>query len=156
MKKHISTLVCVAIMFIMLFGVQLLERSCSVQRSWWCKGQICHLHHMRSRCSRVLTSIDFHNWHKWQLEYYVTCFYYTINITDLITVKESNHQNKVHAVKARYTVGIYVLSVEVNDGVSLVKFSGGSFRCWTVVVVSCFKTGQVPTAHAQLSDHYKI
>ena len=60
MKKHISALVHVAITFIMLFGVQQLERSRSVQRCWECEGQICNLHPMRSRCSSsALTSKDF-------------------------------------------------------------------------------------------------
>ena len=43
MKKHISALVYVAITFIMLVGVQQLERSCNVQKSREFKGQICNL-----------------------------------------------------------------------------------------------------------------
>ena len=74
-KKHISALVYVTITFIMLFGVQQLDRSYSVQRSWECEGQICSLHPTRCRCSMALTSIDFYNWHKQQLEHHVTRFY---------------------------------------------------------------------------------
>ena len=41
MKKHILAIVyvAVAIMLIMLFGVQQLERSCSVQRNWDAKDR---------------------------------------------------------------------------------------------------------------------
>ena len=57
MKKYILALVYMAIMFIMLFEAQQLKRSCSVQRSWECEGQICNLHCTMSRCSsRALTS----------------------------------------------------------------------------------------------------
>ena len=60
MKKHIPALVYMAITFIMLFGVQQLERSCSVQISWECEGQVCNLHPTTSRCSsRALISKDF-------------------------------------------------------------------------------------------------
>ena len=71
-KKHIPALVYVAIMFIMLFGMQQLEKSCSVQRNWEYEGQICNLHPTSSRCSKALTSIDFYNSHKWWLEYQAT------------------------------------------------------------------------------------
>ena len=78
--KHTSALVYMAITFIILFGVQKLERSYSVQRSLeW--GQLCNLHATRSRCSRTLTSTDFYNWHKRQLEYHMMHFYHTTNIT---------------------------------------------------------------------------
>ena len=99
-KKHISALVYMTITFIMLFGVQQLERSCSLQRSQECEGQICNLHPTRSRCIRALTSIDFYNWHNQRLEYHTTCFLSCHKYhTDLITAKESNCENKVHAVK---------------------------------------------------------
>ena len=99
MKKHISALVHVAITFIMLFGVQQLERSCSVQRSWECEGQIYNLHPTRSRCSsRAL------NYLKRFLEFpqtvaagishslFLLCYKYHM---DLITAKVSNHKNEV-------------------------------------------------------------
>ena len=103
-KKHISAFVYVAITFIMLFGVQQLEKSCSVQRSWECKGQICNVHPTRPRCNRALTSIYFYNWHKWLLRYHATCFIMWQYHMDLITVKESNRKNKVHVIKSHYMV----------------------------------------------------
>ena len=103
MKKHISALVCVAITFIMLLGVQQLEKSYSVQRSWECEGQICNLHPTRARYIRTFTSkisiTDTNS--SWNITRQISHDKYH---TDLIIVKESNHENKVHLIKTRYTI----------------------------------------------------
>ena len=49
MKKCILALVYAVSMFIMLFGVRPLQRSCNVQRNWESKGQIYNLRFTRSR-----------------------------------------------------------------------------------------------------------
>ena len=79
----IEALVYVAITFIMLFGVQQLEKKCSVKRNWECEGKTSNLYPMRIRCSRALTSIDFYNSHKWRLEYHTTRFNHTANIIQI-------------------------------------------------------------------------
>ena len=99
-----SAFVYVAITFIMLFRVQQSERSCSVQRSWECDGQICNLHHMRSRHSRVLTSKILELTQaaaEMPCDTFLSCNNYH---TNLITVKESNCRNKVHIVETHYMV----------------------------------------------------
>ena len=119
MKKHILAIVyvVVAIMLIMLFGVQQLERSCSVQRNWECKRQICNLHSTRSKSSRALTSIDLYNWHKWQLEYHATHFLLCNKYnTDLNTAKESNCENKVHTLKT-LLYGSVMIATVINTNV---------------------------------------
>ena len=111
MKKHIlaNVYVAVAIMLIMLFGVQQLERSCSVQRSWECKRQICNLHPTRSRCSRVLTSIKLTQVAAGiSCDTFLSCNKYDM---DLITAKESNSENKVHALKTLLYGSVMIATV---------------------------------------------
>ena len=94
-------------------GPEQLERSCSVQRSWECTGQICIPYPMRSRCSRALTSIDFYNWHKRQLSIMWNVLSHDKYYIDLITVKESNHENKDYVVKTRYMVAYHWLVMSI-------------------------------------------
>ena len=79
-KKHISALVYVAITFIMLFGVQQLERSCSVQGNAKDRYAISILQGP-DVVARAPISIDFYNWYKWWLGYHATCFYHRTSIT---------------------------------------------------------------------------
>ena len=75
-----------------------------MQRTWECEGQICNLHPMRSRCSRSLTSKFLELTQaaaKMSCDTFLSCNNYH---TNLITVKESNHENKVHTVKTHYMI----------------------------------------------------
>ena len=60
-KKHISALVYMAITSIMLFGVEQLERSCSVQTEVGMQRTDMQSPSYDVRCSRALISIDFYN-----------------------------------------------------------------------------------------------
>ena len=100
-KKHISAIVYMAITYIKLLEC---NSWVSVQRSWECKGQICNLHPMRVRCSKALTSTGAYNWQAvaWvSRDTFLSCDKCHM---DLITAKESNCKNKVHAVNTHYTV----------------------------------------------------
>ena len=112
-KKHLSALVYVAVMIIMLFGVQRLERSCSVQGSWECKRPMCNLHPMRSRCTQQGTYLN-KFLYLTQAAAKISCYtFLSLNKyhTNLITTKESNHDNKVHMVKTNYTVYARTVSI---------------------------------------------
>ena len=130
-KKHISALVYMAIIFAMLFGVQ---QQCAKKMGMQ-RTSRCNLHPIRSRCSRALSSIDFYKWYKRQLEYQTT------NITwiYIIIAKESNSENKVHAVKIHCTVT--VLSNIITQSHISVSQASYTIKC----LDTCTPTYTTPT-----------